>query len=87
MKCRSLVSAIALFSEMGFLPALAAAQGFSAQISPNPVILRAGGDAATVTVATQAAPALQLVITYSFTGFPAGISTGGSQVVTFRTTR
>ncbi|MGH7549856.1 MAG: hypothetical protein ACREK3_03780, partial [Gemmatimonadota bacterium] len=55
---------------------------FSADISPNPVTLEAGGDTQPVTVTTQATN-FQFPITYSFTGFPGGISTGGSQSTTF----
>jgi hypothetical protein len=62
-------------------PRLAAGQDFTAQISPNPVTLSAGGPAATVTVSTTPTGAFTLPITYSFTGLPAGISTGGPQVV------
>lgn len=64
---------------MALLPGIAAAQGFTAEITPNPVTLRAGSGSLSVTVETQAVAPFQEPITYSFTGFPPGITTGGTQ--------
>lgn len=55
------------------------APSFSASPSPNPVTLTRGGSAQTVTVSTTVDPGFSFAITYSFSGFPAGVSTGGSQ--------
>lgn len=54
---------------------------FTASASPNPVTLAPGGSTHTVAVNTQADPGFSPSITYSFGGFPAPISTGGSQTV------
>ena len=54
---------------------------FSATIAPNPVTLQAGGGAVGVTVTTTMADAMREPILYSFSGFPAGIDTGGSRSV------
>lgn len=54
---------------------------FSSSISPNPVTIQAGGAAQNVQVFTSADPGFSQPITYSFSGFPAGVSTGGSQTV------
>ncbi|HKY60352.1 MAG TPA: hypothetical protein VJP59_05015 [Gemmatimonadota bacterium] len=65
------------------LPWAAVAQDFSAQISPNPVRLVAGGASRSVTVSTTASGGFTVDIFYSFTGFPSGISTGGTQTSFF----
>jgi hypothetical protein len=54
---------------------------FSASVAPNPVSLQVGGGSAVVTVSTTATGAFREPILYSFTGFPAGIDTGGTRTV------
>ncbi len=66
---------------LGLVPDHARAQDFSAQISPNPARLVAGGPSRPVTVSTTVTGGFSVDILYSFSGFPAGISTGGTQVV------
>ncbi|MGH7563274.1 MAG: hypothetical protein ACREK5_02490 [Gemmatimonadota bacterium] len=75
------VARLAGMSLVLLIPGAAKAQDFSAQISPNPLTLEAGGAAGSVTVTTTPGPAFQDPITYSFSGFPAGISTGSAQTV------
>jgi hypothetical protein len=53
---------------------------FTATASPNPVTL-AWGATRDVSVATTSDPGLSTAITYSFSGFPAGISWGTAQTV------
>jgi len=64
-----------------FTLTVGSAASFRATIAPNPVNL-APGATQNVTVTTVADPGFSGTITYSFTGFPAGISTGGSKAVT-----
>lgn len=54
---------------------------FDARISPNPLTLR-WGDSATVNVTTIPAFGFSSDIEYAFSGFPAGITTGGSRIAT-----
>ena len=64
------------------LPASGTAQtSFSATVAPNPVTLQAGGGTVGVTVTTTVADAMREPILYSFSGFPAGIETGGTRSV------
>lgn len=63
------------------VPGIAEAQDFTAQIAPNPVMLTAGGGAIDVVVTTNPDPTLTVPITYSFSGLPAGVATGGPQIV------
>jgi hypothetical protein len=56
------------------------APGFTATIQPDPLALRIGGGAATATVATAADAGYASAITYSVTGLPAFVATGGSRV-------
>lgn len=53
---------------------------FEATISPNPLSLPWGG-AATVMVSTTPISGFSSDISYAFSGFPSGITTGGSRVV------
>lgn len=63
-------------------PAPASAQtSFAASVSPNPVVVQAGGTSVDVTVTTSAADAMREPIQYAFSGFPAGIQTGGTRTV------
>lgn len=53
---------------------------FTANATPNPVTLQAGGSSQNVTVTTATDPGFTAAsVTYSFSGFPGFISTGGSQ--------
>ena len=81
---RSTVAALAAMALVTLLPWVATAQpDFEAEISPNPVRLVAGGSARPVTVSTTAGSGFTLDIFYSFTGFPGGITTGGTQASIF----
>ncbi|MGH7572117.1 MAG: hypothetical protein ACREMK_09775 [Gemmatimonadota bacterium] len=80
---RSTVAALAVMALVTLLPRAATAQDFSAQSSPNPVRLVAGGSSRSVTVSTTASGGFTVDIFYSFTGFPSGISTGGTQSTVF----
>lgn len=53
---------------------------FSASVSPNPVTLTVGAAARTITVLTTVDPGFTNAITYSFSGFPSSVATGGSRV-------
>ncbi|MGH7563598.1 MAG: hypothetical protein ACREK5_04150 [Gemmatimonadota bacterium] len=75
------MAAAGVLGALALLPGIAVAQNFSAQISPNPVRLVAGGPPRPVTVSTTISGGFTGDIFYSFSGFPAGISTGGTQVV------
>jgi hypothetical protein len=77
----SLRASTALACALLSAPAAAVAQDFSATIAPNPATLSAGGATVPVTVSTTPIGAFTLPITYSFSGFPAGVSTGGAQTV------
>ncbi|MGH7543449.1 MAG: hypothetical protein ACREK7_05870, partial [Gemmatimonadota bacterium] len=63
------------------MPHLATAQDFSAQVSPQPIRLVAGGSARSVTILTN--PTVDWVdpITYDFNGLPSGVTNGGPVVV------
>lgn len=75
---RDLAMAVLLLA----LPISAAAQAqFSASASPNPVTLQTGGAVVGVTVTTSPLVDFREPITYSFSGFPAGITTGGARTV------
>jgi len=63
------------------VPGLASGQDFTAQISPNPVMLSAGGETVDVVVTTMPDAGFTASITYSFSGLPAGITTGGPRTV------
>ncbi len=80
---RSRVVGLAAMALVTLLPRAATAQDFSAQSSPNPVRLVAGGASRTVTVSTTASGGFTVDIFYSFTGFPSGISTDGTQSTVF----
>lgn len=54
---------------------------FAAASSPNPVMLTAGGGSQSITVATTPDPGFRSTITYSYSGFPAGLATGAAQAV------
>ncbi|HYO79564.1 MAG TPA: hypothetical protein VE010_24070, partial [Thermoanaerobaculia bacterium] len=55
----------------------AQSRDFQAIPSPNPLTLRSGGPAATVTVSTLSDAYVGASITYSFSGFPSGIRNDG----------
>src|SRR5690606_34882092 len=54
---------------------------FTAVASPAPVVLQAGGATVNVTVTTTVMTDFRDLISYSFSGFPAEIATGGPRIV------
>jgi hypothetical protein len=74
--CAAAAATIALSPERG----TAQAQ-FTATVTPNPIVLTAGGSAVTVRVSTTAVGTFREPIVYGFRGLPAGISTGADQTV------
>jgi hypothetical protein len=81
-RARRRAASVVALAALAAVPRVGLAQtDFSAQIRPNPATLTAGGSSVMVTVTTSVSGALREPITYSFTGLPAGISTGGPQTV------
>ncbi|MGH7564164.1 MAG: hypothetical protein ACREK5_07055 [Gemmatimonadota bacterium] len=78
---RTLAPLLMVGAALALVPGYVMAQTFSAQIAPNPVRLVSGGAARSVTVSTTVSGGFAADIFYSFSGFPAGISTGGTLVV------
>jgi hypothetical protein len=66
---------------LGAPAAVAGQSAFTASPSPNPVTLSAGGATVGVTVTTTTFTDMREPITYSFSGFPSGVATGGTQTV------
>lgn len=66
---------------LAVVPRAATAQDFSAQVSPQPLRLLAGGSARPLTIRTN--PTIDWVdpITYGFSGLPSGVTSGGPVLV------
>lgn len=80
---RLLRRALLLTVAMVLLPGAAAGQEpFAMSAAPNPVTVRAGGPPVNVVVSTAPSDVFREPIIYSFSGFPAGISTDGARTVT-----